>query len=173
MRVKVGTEVLEKDSLKSHLGATSREKRDNLCDRVMRGHITRYQRNAEIKGYDWQNKAWNGNLDLCRGSMFDKMVVWFVWLWSVLLFRLEWESAILRGCSSFRRMEDDRLNQLRYLAEQYQQILDEHRPKLVSNAHRLDEPIRRIHVSRDMEVVRKKVISILLIPTFKIILYNF
>ena len=55
-------------------------------------------------------------------------------------------------------MEDDRLNQLRYLAEQYQQILDEHRPKLVSNAHRLDEPIRRIHVSRDMEVVRKKVI---------------
>ena len=59
MRVKVGTEVLEKDSLKSHLGATYREKRDNLCDRVMRGHITRYQRNAEIKGYDWQNS----NLD--------------------------------------------------------------------------------------------------------------
>ena len=46
----------------------------------------------------------------------------------------------------------------RYLAEQYQQILDEHRPKLVSNAHRLDEPIRRIRVGRDMEVVRKKVI---------------
>ena len=75
-----------------------------------------------------------------------------------ILYRLEWESAILRGCSTFRRMEEDRLNQLRYLAEQYQQILDEHRPKLVSNAHRLDEPIRRIHVSRDMEVVRKKVI---------------
>jgi len=71
--------------------------------------------------------------------------------------RLEWESAILRGCSTFRRMEEDRLNQLRYLAEQYQQILDEHRPKLVSNAHRLDEPIRRIRVGRDMEVVRKKV----------------
>ena len=78
---------------------------------------------------------------------------------TLIFFRLEWESAILRGCSSFRRMEDDRLNQLRYLAEQYQQILDEHRPKLVSNAHRLDEPIRRIHVSRDMEVVRKKVIN--------------
>ena len=59
-------------------------------------------------------------------------------------------------------MEEDRLNQLRYLAEQYQQILDEHRPKLVSNAHRLDEPIRRIRVGRDMEVVRKKVIVLLL-----------
>ena len=54
MRVKVGTEVLEKDSLKSHLTRNERakKKRDNLCDRVMRGHITRYQRNAEIKGYD-------------------------------------------------------------------------------------------------------------------------
>ena len=28
----------------------------------------------------------------------------------------------------------------------------------MSNAHRLDEPIRRIRVGRDMEVVRKKVI---------------
>jgi len=71
--------------------------------------------------------------------------------------RLEWESAILRGCSSFRRMEEDRLSQLRFLAEQYQQILEEHRPKLVASANRLDEPIRRIHVGRDMEVVRKKV----------------
>ena len=32
-----------------------------------------------------------------------------------VFFRLEWESAILRGCSTFRRMEEDRLNQLRYL----------------------------------------------------------
>ena len=75
----------------------------------------------------------------------------------IFYFRLEWESAILRGCSSFRRMEDDRLSQLRFLAEQYQQILEDHRPKLVASANRLDEPIRRIHVGRDMEVVRKKV----------------
>ena len=68
----------------------------------------------------------------------------------------------MRGCSTFRRMEDDRLNQLRHLAEAYQQILEEYRPKLVSNAHRLDEPIRRIHVGRDMEVVRKKVNSSLI-----------
>ena len=89
--------------------------------------------------------------------MIDKMgLVTLNWIILFCVSRLEWESAILRGCSSFRRMEDDRLNQLRYLAEQYQQILDEHRPKLVSNAHRLDEPIRRIHVSRDMEVVRKR-----------------
>ena len=78
-------------------------------------------------------------------------------LYYLLYFRLEWESAILRGCSSFRRMEDDRLSQLRFLAEQYQQILEDHRPKLVASANRLDEPIRRIHVGRDMEVVRKKV----------------
>ena len=78
----------------------------------------------------------------------------------LLYFRLEWESAILRGCSSFRRMEDDRLSQLRFLAEQYQQILEDHRPKLVASANRLDEPIRRIHVGRDMEVVRKKVKNI-------------
>jgi hypothetical protein len=54
-------------------------------------------------------------------------------------------------------MEEDRLNQLRFLAEQYQQTMEEHRPKLVSSARRLEEPIRRIKVGRDMEVVRKKV----------------
>ena len=100
-------------------------------------------------------------LGLAIQGMLGRKISRFLGSYTTLIFffRLEWESAILRGCSSFRRMEDDRLNQLRYLAEQYQQILDEHRPKLVSNAHRLDEPIRRIHVSRDMEVVRKKVIN--------------
>ncbi len=34
--------------------------------------------------------------------------------------RLEWESAILRGCATFRRMEQDRLEQLRALADTYQ-----------------------------------------------------
>ncbi len=36
--------------------------------------------------------------------------------------RLEWESAVLRGTTIFRRMEEDRLRQLQHLAEQYHQV---------------------------------------------------
>ena len=57
-------------------------------------------------------------------------------------------------------MEEDRLDQLRFLAEQYHAIMEEQRPKLVSSCTRLDEPVRRIEVSRDMDVVRKKVKSL-------------
>ena len=31
--------------------------------------------------------------------------------------RLEWESAVLRGCTVFRQMEEERLEQLRGLGE--------------------------------------------------------
>ena len=72
-------------------------------------------------------------------------------------YRLDWESSVLRGCSAMRRMEEDRLCQLRNLAEQYHQIMSENRPKLVASSKRLSEPIELCDISRDMEAVKKKV----------------
>lgn len=56
-----------------------------------------------------------------------------------------------------RRMEEDRLCQLRNLAEQYHQIMSDNRPKLVASSKRLAEPIHLCDISRDMEAVKKKV----------------
>ena len=56
-----------------------------------------------------------------------------------------------------RRMEEDRLCQLRNLAEQYHQIMTDNRPKLVASSQRLAEPIELCDISRDMEAVKKKV----------------
>ena len=56
-----------------------------------------------------------------------------------------------------RRMEEDRLRQLRNLAAQYHQIMSENRPKLVASSKRLSEPIQMCDISRDMEAVKKKV----------------
>ena len=56
-----------------------------------------------------------------------------------------------------RRMEEDRLCQLRNLAAQYHQIMSENRPKLVSSSKRLSEPIQLCDITRDMEAVKKKV----------------
>lgn len=56
-----------------------------------------------------------------------------------------------------RRMEEDRLCQLRNLAEQYHQIMSDNRPKLVASSKRLAEPIQLCDISRDMEAVKKKV----------------
>ena len=56
-----------------------------------------------------------------------------------------------------RRMEEDRLCQLRNLAAQYHQIMSENRPKLVASSKRLSEPIQMCDISRDMEAVKKKV----------------
>ena len=73
------------------------------------------------------------------------------------IFRLDWESSLLRGCSAMRRMEEDRLCQLRNLAEQYHQIMSDNRPKLVASSKRLAEPVQMCDISRDMEAVKKKV----------------
>eukprot|EP00094_Tigriopus_californicus_P008881 TCALIF_08562-PA protein Name:"Similar to NOSTRIN Nostrin (Homo sapiens)" AED:0.12 eAED:0.12 QI:0/0.75/0.6/0.8/1/1/5/200/639 len=71
--------------------------------------------------------------------------------------RLEMESSLLRGCSIFRRMEEERLEQLKHLAEQYHQIMADNRPKLVASSQRLQEPIQQCNVPRDMADVEKKV----------------
>lgn len=60
-----------------------------------------------------------------------------------------------------RRMEEERLCQLRNLAEQYHQILSDNRPKLVASSQRLTEPIQLCDITRDMEAVNKKVSFIL------------
>ncbi len=73
--------------------------------------------------------------------------------------RLEWESAVLRGCNVFRQMEEERLDQLRQLGEKYNQAMDEHRPRLVASSQRLQEPVRKCDVRRDMEDVSKRVRS--------------
>ena len=56
-----------------------------------------------------------------------------------------------------RRMEEDRLCQLRNLAEQYHQIMSDNRPKLVASSKRVAEPIQLCDISRDMEAVKRKV----------------
>ena len=57
----------------------------------------------------------------------------------------------------FRRLEEDRLEQLRSLALHYQAAMADHRPRLVSSAQRLLEPVRSCRVDMDMEAVDKKV----------------
>ena len=88
------------------------------------------------------------------GQVYNVMSVTFL---LTLYCRLDWESSVLRGCSSMRRMEEDRLCQLRNLAEQYHQIMSDNRPKLVASSKRLTEPIQLCDISRDMEAVKRKV----------------
>ena len=64
---------------------------------------------------------------------------------------------MLRGCTVFRHMEEERLEQLRNLGERYNLAMGEHRPKLVASSRRLEEPIRNCNVRQDMEDVSKKV----------------
>ncbi|XP_040571562.1 nostrin [Lepeophtheirus salmonis] len=70
--------------------------------------------------------------------------------------RLDWESGIIRGCSIFRQMEENRLVQLQALSETYQSALSENLPKLVSASKRLQEPIRSSDVERDMDASKAK-----------------
>eukprot|EP00095_Tigriopus_kingsejongensis_P000509 maker-scaffold367_size194084-snap-gene-0.48 protein:Tk00509 transcript:maker-scaffold367_size194084-snap-gene-0.48-mRNA-1 annotation:"hypothetical protein DAPPUDRAFT_301481" len=71
--------------------------------------------------------------------------------------RLEMESSLIRGCTVFRQMEEERLEQLKHLAEQYHQTMADNRPKLVASSQRLQEPIQQCNVPTDMEHVEKKV----------------
>ena len=64
---------------------------------------------------------------------------------------------MLRGCTVFRQMEEERLEQLRNLGERYNLAMGEHRPKLVASSQRLEEPIANCNVRQDMEDVSKKV----------------
>lgn len=70
----------------------------------------------------------------------------------------------MRGCSVFRKMEEDRLTQLKTLAEQYHQAMADNRPRLVSSSNRLEEPVQNIDVERDMEAVDAKVYLDFLFP---------
>lgn len=54
-------------------------------------------------------------------------------------------------------MEEERLEQLKHLAEQYHQIMADNRPKLVASSQRLQEPIQQCNVGRDMADIEKKV----------------
>ena len=63
---------------------------------------------------------------------------------------------MLRGCTVFRQMEEERLEQLRNLGERYNLAMGEHRPKLVASSQRLEEPIANCNVRQDMEDVSKK-----------------
>lgn len=56
-------------------------------------------------------------------------------------------------------MEEDRLNQLKSLAEQYHQTMEENRPKLVNSSKQLAEPIANCDVAGDMDDIDKKVIA--------------
>ena len=67
-------------------------------------------------------------------------------------FRLDWEGAVKRGVSVFKKLEEDRLGQLCGMSELYYTIMENNRPKLVNLTDRLREPIKVCDVGRDVEV---------------------
>jgi hypothetical protein len=54
-------------------------------------------------------------------------------------------------------MEEERLTQLRNLAEQYHGAMQEHRPALVEASRRLAEPVATCDVSADLDAVQRRV----------------
>ena len=64
----------------------------------------------------------------------------------------------MKGCTVFSQMEEERLIQLKNLAEQYHETMSQNRPKLVSCSQRLQEPIQTCDITADMEAIHKRVI---------------
>ena len=67
-------------------------------------------------------------------------------------FRLDWEGAVKRGVSVFKRLEEERLGQLCSMSKLYLTIMENNRPKLVNLTQRLREPIELCDVAKDVQV---------------------
>jgi len=65
--------------------------------------------------------------------------------------RLDWEGAINRGVSVFKRLEEDRLCQLCSMSKLFLTIMENNRPKLVNLTQRLREPIGLCDVTKDLQ----------------------
>ncbi|KAF7281452.1 nostrin [Rhynchophorus ferrugineus] len=64
--------------------------------------------------------------------------------------RLEWESAVLRGVSTFQALEEERLNNLKVVLNAYLRHNNELHPKIAEANERLKGPIAEAEPSRDL-----------------------
>ncbi|XP_056644955.1 uncharacterized protein LOC130450525 isoform X1 [Diorhabda sublineata] len=64
--------------------------------------------------------------------------------------RLEWESAVLRGASTFQSLEEERLNNLKSVLTSYQHHLNDLGPKLIEASERLKGPIHSTDPAKDL-----------------------
>jgi len=64
--------------------------------------------------------------------------------------RLDWEGAVKRGVSVFKRLEEERLGQLCSMSKLYLTIMENNRPKLVNLTERLREPVELCDVGKDV-----------------------
>ncbi|CAH0388627.1 unnamed protein product [Bemisia tabaci] len=67
--------------------------------------------------------------------------------------RLEWETAVVRGSHCFQALEEERLNQLKNLANSYLRHFKEIGPKLTQSSDRLKEPVESCDVVQDIQSV--------------------
>ena len=73
----------------------------------------------------------------------------------LLIYRLDWEGAVKRGVSVFKRLEEERLGQLCSMSKLYLTIMENNRPKLVNLTERLREPVELCDVGKDVLVKYK------------------
>jgi len=64
--------------------------------------------------------------------------------------RLDWEGSVKRGVKVFRRLDEERLEQLCAMAGVFLQVMESNRPKLVSLTGRLREPVALCDPSKDV-----------------------
>lgn len=67
--------------------------------------------------------------------------------------RLEWETAVLKGCDRFQGMEEDRVAVLRDTLKKYSEHLAQVPPKRAQGCNRLSETAARINVASDVHTV--------------------
>jgi len=71
--------------------------------------------------------------------------------------RLDWEGALKRGATVFKRLEEERLDQLCSMSKLYLTIMENNRPKLVNLTERLREPIELCNVSKDVQNMKLEI----------------
>lgn len=68
--------------------------------------------------------------------------------------RLDYEGSVQRGCYVLRRLEEERLEQLKGVVQQFHRVMGENRPKLVSLSQRLEEPVSLCNVNKDIQELK-------------------
>lgn len=68
--------------------------------------------------------------------------------------RLDWEGSVKRGVTVLRRLEEERLTQMKSMSSLYLTVMETHRPKLVALTTRLREPVHLCDVSKDMQELK-------------------
>merc|ERR1719402_431064 len=71
--------------------------------------------------------------------------------------RLDYEGSVQRGCYVLKRLEEERLEQLKGVVQQFHRVMGDNRPKLVSLSQRLEEPVSLCNVNKDIQELKVKV----------------